>query len=364
MIYVLLPAMIGILFITSAVCFLLLQYFLKYTSRKAFDIYLDFIQDEKLGPYYVSLAAKYDIAPPVDRHGAVVYRHHLTGSREWFHPIRNTHVALAYYEKYVHERDKIELERFLKLVDALAKHGVQLEDGSVIWYYPPYQKFEGQKVPWTSAMSQGQILGVLARAYQETGSQEYIDLAFRVLKSFENTIEDGGVRYEDTFGVFYEEFAFWENDHRYHTLNGMLSSLFGVFDLWKVTRDEKAREVFDTGVSTIRKNLKRYNFPFCSSYDLRHLVGDDELPEFDARYNAVHVAHLRILSRMTGDDYFESISDLWDEKLKSTKNRLRLTVWYARFKVRDVRREIHRFGVVDAFRSLAVRFIEKTRQQN
>lgn len=346
--------------ILAFIFYILSDFYKKYTSYKKYKVYLDFIDTDAPGPYQVSLHEKYDLNPPKDEHGAIVYQHYLTGPKPVVHPIRNTHVALAYYERYINEGDQEDFIRFKNVLDTFIKYKVELDNGSVIWYYPPYKYYENQKVPWTSAMSQGQMLAVLARAYYHTNDDSYRILGEAVLKSFETKIEDGGVVYEDNFGLFYEEFSYWEKEKRNHTLNGMLSALFGIFDFHKVTGNEKAKIILDRGVATIKKNLILYDQIYCSSYDLRHLI--DPINNFvllQGRYNAVHVGHLRILHKITGDDYFLAFAELWDIKLKDSVNRLRLTGWYLRYKLFNIKAEARRFGWFNVLWSNYLRFKKK-----
>ena len=84
--------------------------------------------------------------------------------------------------------------------------------------------------PWPSAMSQGLALSVLARAYKNTEDSTYIVSARKAILSFGKTIEEGGVRTNNTFGVFYEEYPLGSNST--HVLNGFIYSLYGLYDLY------------------------------------------------------------------------------------------------------------------------------------
>lgn len=360
MIFYLLLFLLVLLISIGLAFYVLRDFYIKYTPFKKYKIYLDFIKKDQPGPYQVSLAEKYDLNAPKSENGAIVYKHYLTGDKAIVHPIRNTHVALAYYEHYINENDEADLQRFLDLFEAFLEHKVVLSNGITLWYYPPYKYYENQKVPWTSAMSQGQMLAVLARAFFHTKDQKHLEIGKSVLKSFQVTIEEGGVVYEDDFGVFYEEFAYWEEDKRNHTLNGMLSALFGIYDFYKVTGLLEAKSVFDIGVKTIKTNLHLYDHGYCSSYDLRHLV--DPVNNFvllQGRYNAVHVGHLKILHTMTDDDYFLAYAEQWDRKLKDPINRLRLTRWYVKYKLFEVRTDINRFGLFKVLIGNFKRFLKK-----
>jgi len=287
---------------------------------KAFTV--EYLGRPELGPYYMDLTEKMVDHPRRDERGGILELYRPTGE-VYFHPIKNTHYAFGLYAQYLDSGSTEKQQEFLKAADAIIASGVLREDGSRVWYYP-HQYSPGQRTPWISAMAQGQVVGVMARAFELTGEARYLDCAREALVPFTKRIEEGGVCSDDqSLGVFYEEYAHAGKGYQHHTLNGMTSALFCIHDFWKRTGDEDARRLFDRGVATIRRNLPKYDFPFCSAYDLRQELGWPR-PVFSAHYNAVHVAHLRVLARMTGDAYFEGVADCWDRKLRDPCHRLRL----------------------------------------
>lgn len=315
-----------------------------------------FLVRRELGPYYVSVAAKIGEARERDQHGGVLYRQH-PGAPAWLHPTKSAHHAFAHYERYLAEGRAADRAELLCVAEALVKGAVRQPDGTATW---PYHSsfFPGQRVPWLSAMGQGQGIAVLCRAWEETGDAAFLDTAKSALGVFSRDVADGGVRCADPRrGVFFEEYAFHEEGRRHHTLNGMMAALFGVYDLWKAAGDEAARRIFDEGAAAIRANLAAFHFPFCSSYDLRHEHG--QRPLFQARYNAVHVCHLRILAAMTGDGYFAAVADLWERTLTDTINRLRLASWYLGWKTADVALAVRRHGLVGGVGDNAARLLRR-----
>jgi heparosan-N-sulfate-glucuronate 5-epimerase len=304
-------------------------------------ICIDYIGRAELGPYYLGLSHKLDDAGrTVDETGAVVVRD--ASGRQWLHPVGTAHRAYAYYERYLEKRDESDRATFETIAMALIAGAEVQADGTLCW---PYwiAGTRNQKLPWLSAMAQGQAIGVLCRAYQETRRPEFLAAARSALRAFCKDIGEGGVRCLDPQrGVFYEEYAYHEPGSQHHTLNGMTAALFGVYDLWKISGDNTARQIFDAGVATLRRNLAAFHFPFCSSYDLRYEHG--QMVSFNPHYNSVHVAHLRVLAALAGDSYFSAVADLWDTTLRDSGNRLRLTLWYLRWQISEAGRLSREFG--------------------
>ena len=293
-----------------------------YAEPKIYS--LEFLDQPSLGPYYMNLDHKLVDYPNRDAHGGILETYE---NQEYFHPIRNTHYAFALYARYLDNDIEDDKNEFLRIADAIVANGIKRDDGARVWHYPQ-SFFPGQETPWISAMAQGQIIAVMARAYECTNNESYLKVAHEAFLPFLKPIADGGVRSDDQLlGIFYEEFAHKECYYQHHTLNGMLSALFGLYDYWKLTGREEVRDAFDLGVATIRRNLVHYDKPFCSTYDLRHVIGNVP-PLLVARYHAVHVGHLHILSAMTEDGYFDGVADCWSRKLGDKINRLRLAVAY------------------------------------
>ncbi|MCB2211492.1 D-glucuronyl C5-epimerase family protein [bacterium] len=324
-------------------------YFKNDTRRKVTPIRLDYLGTDKLGPYYLNPATIEELSTePVWAE---------TDGRRWLHPVRTCHVANKHYRQYLDTGNEVYRTHFLKLTETLIEHADE-DRSALIWPYP-ISYYPDQQVPWISSMAQGLVIAVLARAYETTRDDRYLELARRTMLTFERDVRDGGVRYEAARGVFYEEYAFVEENKQHHTLNGMLAALFGLYDLHKVCGDEHAKELFDQGVKAIRDNLPAFDLHFLSSYDLRHEYG--EPPLFLSRYHQMHVGQLTILAEMTGDPYFQGVADVWDRKLFDPINRLRLTAWYAGYLYRDIRNRIDEKGVKGVAKRLADRALSRVR---
>ena len=302
-----------------------------------------FIDTNLVGPYYVSLKAKMVEYPDRDKYGGILGVNPLNNTK-FFHPIKNSHYCMALYEIYLENKDESLRDEMIKIGNAIIMNSVDTDYGGKVWPMP-LQFHKNQQLPWISAMYQGSIIGALVRLYEVDPKDEYLYIAKQALKAFTKPIREGGVISDDiSEGEYYEEYAYKEIDKQRHTLNGMLAALFGIHDLWKKTKDEEAKRLFDKGVKTIKENLIKFDLPFCSTYDLRYKQGD--VPVINPRYNAVHVAQLHVLAKLTGDDYFAGIADCWDMKLKDRINRLRQTFHYFRLKAYSMYEEAQWLGVL------------------
>jgi len=334
-----LPVIIIIAAVLAA-CMVVYRVYRRQTREYEITPRLDFIGTERLGSYYTALKQKIPFDFPKTEKGGYMTRNPATG--DWFfNPVTTAHAAHAHYEVYLETGDGAQRAEFLRLAEALLAHAMKRPDGALVLEYDA-RYCGNQSGSWLSAMAQGHAIMVWLRAYEETGQDRWAESARRAAVPFTEHVWQGGVRCEDRWGVFYEEYAFSEPGRQRHTLNGMLSSLMGLYDLWKVTREEQYRALFETGVATIRRCLTLYEFPFCTAYDLRHLQG--ELPLMQSHYHCVHVAHLKILHAMTGDEYFRDVAARWRKTLASPYNRWCLFVHYLIWKTADFRNDARLAG--------------------
>ncbi|MCB9911373.1 MAG: hypothetical protein H6827_00105 [Planctomycetes bacterium] len=294
---------------------------------------LEALNTKRLGPYYTSLKKKLPVRFPRDKDHACLTQNPVTG-RSFFNPIATAHAAHAHYEVYLQRNEPEHRAEFLRYAQALRVKAESGREGGLVLPFTDVH-YLGQQIPWLSAMAQGHAIMVWLRAWEETKAEVWLGSAEAAAVPFTRDVADGGVRCEDVYGVFYEEYAFKESGKQRHTLNGMMSSLMGLHDLWKVTGKEQYRGLFMTGVNTLRKCLTMYQFPFCTAYDLRHLQG--QLPIMQAHYHAVHVAHLTILHAMTGDPYLLAVAEAWKTMLASRYNRLCLFLHYVNAKRCDMK---------------------------
>lgn len=187
-----------------------------------------------------------------------------------YQPVGIAHYALGNYELYLQTSDVKYKKTFLRQANWLCKNlairKISVDSVFGVWEY----KFDLDsyllKAPWPSAMSQGEGISVLLRAYQLTNDEKYLKCAKLALESFEVSLKKGGVRYEDNRGfVWYEEYP---ADPPPHVLNGLIFALFGLYEFYKVTDDSEALNLFNQGIQTLEANLYLYDLGFWSSYSL------------------------------------------------------------------------------------------------
>jgi len=162
--------------------------------------------------------------------------------------------------------------------------------------------------PWASAITQGQSISLLLRAYHATGDGVYLTAAENATKPLTKSVADGGL--VDTFQghPVYEEYP---TTPPTFVLNGFMFTLIGLYDLAPFY--SPAQQLYDRGMKTLDFILPYYDLGDLSSYNLGRLTEPPSVIVRPADYHAVHVEELRVLETigLPGDKIVPFYSSLW-----------------------------------------------------
>ena len=217
-----------------------------------------------------------------------------------YNPVTVCCYALANYHMYVTTENSTFREAFLLQAKWLVKNAEQKGNFSV-WEYkfdePDYYLHFNLTNPWVSAMAQGLGLSVFSRAYALTGNTTYLDTAETAMRSFDIEMNSGGVRYTDSDGVWFEEYAD-EGALSGKVLNGFIFALLGLYGYSFLTNSGEAYAMFWEGALTLSANIHRYDSGSWSYYDLlyHYIIPLD--------YHKGHINQLRIMYELTNIENF------------------------------------------------------------
>lgn len=221
--------------------------------------------------------------------------------------------ALSFYasKDLIKSNEKI---KFLYLADYLCNCS-DVEGGG----YPARYDFIHRRViylhePFFSAMTQGQILSVLARAFLLTGDEKYkisMDKIFKFMVSNCKTDLSQFTKSYPCLKEFKNNIIFEEFVHKTdsYVLNGDLFAIAGIHDYYEVTGNADAKLAFDAACESIKILLPYYDFYGISSYDLLHYVCG--IPAF-LKNPYAHDYHIAILDAL----YFWTKNDIFKEYSK------------------------------------------------
>ena len=290
----------AVLLLTIFVAFLLFYFHriwhFSLIPRYSDKFSLEFFEDKHglVNPlYYWNYIAKGIFRPGLykfDKEGVFVF---YTNNNAYYHPAAIPQVFLSFLFEQTADPSKDkrkEMDAQLKWIVANAK---EVGDDQLAWYY--LFDYHGAKAPWTSGISQGFMISVLTRASLLYQDIKYLEMARKAFNFMDKSIEEGGHRFsDDQYPLFYEE----GHNHN-HILNGHIFSLFGVYDLYMVTKEEKYKSIFDRGLVSIKKNIKDFTLGFFSKY-----AGKTKETSNNS-YHHLHINLMKAIYIITGDTFFK-----------------------------------------------------------
>jgi D-glucuronyl C5-epimerase C-terminus len=254
---------------------------------------------------------------PKDARGVVLVDYGGTLGRQ-YNPVTVSQAAIAYYNAAVHSTEPLaqkNADRQALLVQAewLVAH----QDSSGRWLYRfPWQ---GQPVPWVSAMAEGQAISALIRANAIFPDARYTRAIAKARGSFHRDWSLGGVGEWTTLGskkyLVYEEYM---RPFSPRTLNGWMFAMAGLYEAAVYLGDTQARyelENPDRGYAALKALLPYYDTGKWSTYNLKTF--DLAKNGIGARrhYHVLHIKQLRWFTKVTRDPFYQSYSDRWQRYL-------------------------------------------------
>lgn len=265
----------------------------------------------KLDRYYLDFSSKANYPGLFSKEGIPLYSYR--GLPHIEHPIVIAQYALGLYEILFSSnfKDKILITKFLKIAQWFEMNNVCVKGGKG-WYiktkYPEYNL----NSPWISAMAQGEAISVLSRASILTKNYTFEQLANEAIRPFELEVKDGGlINYFNSIPI-YEEFPTPKKTMA--VLNGFLFSLFGIYDLYLLNENKKAKNLFVKGIDSLKKILPYFDLGNWSRY---YLFDYPNKYYSSFTYHILVVEQLKAMFYLTGDKYFWEISEKWDDYANS-----------------------------------------------
>jgi len=209
------------------------------------------------------------------------------------------------------------LAQFFQAADWFVTH----QDPRGGWPIPVRRKFGPTFYPvlesgWYSAMGQGHALSLLSRAYSITSNNTmYAEACAKAVDTiFDRSGQDHGVRavFMDKY-VWYEEYPTTPSSF---VLNGFMYSLLGLYDVKSIGvamgAGEKAKELYDEGLKSLKAMLNLFDTGSGTMYDLRHITLPGISPNL-ARvdYHVTHINQLLMFATFEKDPIFETTANRW-----------------------------------------------------
>ncbi len=232
-------------------------------------------------------------------------------------PAEITWTAQLLWERYMYNsNDSLAYRRFLQYAQWLKENITVDKSCYGCWKYNfPIKRTNINLSPgWVSALSQGHGISVLAKAFQLSGDSSYIKAAFLALEPFKRTVFENGVLRPEI--RFYEEYP--TKPEGTYVLNGFISSLLGIYDLFRITRDTTAFRLYNDGLMTLKIILPKYDIGFWSRYSLTKKRNIQNRFDISSPfYHRLHIVQLISLYNLTGHKDFLFFAMRWEKEESS-----------------------------------------------
>ncbi|MGH9643404.1 MAG: D-glucuronyl C5-epimerase family protein [Terriglobales bacterium] len=282
----------------------------------------------QFAPYYMSFREKADYAGPHDAVGIPMLDYRGAIGPQ-YNPIAIAQWGLGNYNRFYETRDAARLQKALKAAEWLVSHLEQNPHGLLVWnHHFDWEYRNTLKAPWYSGLAQGQGVSMLLRAHAQTGDIKFQRAAEQAFVSLTKPTAEGGVLFED------DEKNLWIEEYLVrpptHILNGFMWALWGVFDFSRACADARARQIFDRGITTLVRNLSRFDTGYWSLYE----QSGTRLKMLSSPfYHRLHIVQLRVMANLTGERPFAEFADRWESYTRQRTNRTRALIQKSVFKL-------------------------------
>lgn len=297
----------------------------KVTNEAYDDTIIDYHFNLKSLPYgelhhqYPNLTGSYNYLP-TDSNGVPLY---IRNGISHYHPVLIANRCLDLISDYRISGDNKYLQRAIISAETLRSHALRYEQGLYFPYTFDYDAMEKPgyhlSQPWFSGMAQGMLLSIYCRLYYLTNDPLYQEVADSVLTSLKDYTSPYSTVFISTDdGVGLGAGYFWLDEYPFpehlYVINGSIIGSMGFYDHWWVFGDRYSKTMMSRELSSIKDHILLYRNPNnISYYEIRFNT-------CNPNYQAVHVSLLNDCSRISGDPFFQAVSDLLRSDYSLTPN--------------------------------------------
>jgi heparosan-N-sulfate-glucuronate 5-epimerase len=232
-------------------------------------------------------------------------RAHRRTVGEYYKPALSAWWGLLKLGHYLRHQDERSLNDFFTQLDWLECNAVLNADGSVVWPNL-YNSREGsivQRSPWVSAYDQGLAISAVVRGYRLTGRTKLLELLQGASGVFEKPAAEGGVRIPWAQGALYAELPAGSAPG---ILDGFMTSLLGLYDLFAETDDARVFKLFRDGIDGLKHALPQWDYRGRWSWYASHAYLSPP------SYHQIHRLQLQVLARLAQEPSLAAFADRWD----------------------------------------------------
>ena len=224
---------------------------------------------------------------------------------DYYKPALSAWWGLVKLGHYLRHNDRPSLEAFLIQLDWLERNAVMYPDGSVVWpnNFDCLQGSTLLRAPWVSAYDQGLAISAVVRGFRLTGRNRLLDLLHGAARIFELSPPEGGVRIPCKQGSVYAELP---GGPVPGILDGFMTSLLGIYDLFAETEQPHFLQLFREGIKGLQHTLPQWDYRGKWSW-----YGSQAYLSPPA-YHHLHRVQLQVLAKLADEPSLAAYADRWD----------------------------------------------------
>jgi hypothetical protein len=303
-----------------------LRYAIRALHREIFQFRFDYPLEivpeagpkESLHYYLYSEKLSWSVMS-MDSAGIPRARGRLTG--EVYKPAYIAWWGLVNLGHFLRHKDEASRDVFLNQLNWLEFHAVKRADGAVVWPNP-FDCVQGAtvlKAPWVSAYDQGMVISALVRGYRLTRRPQLLDLLEQACKIFELEVSENGVRISLGSSALYAELPGGPSPG---ILDGFMTSLLGLYDLFVETGDRKVEQLFEQGIEGLKCSLHAWDYQNKWTWYGAHAY------LCPPSYHCLNRALLTTLARLSSEPRLAQYANYWDPHQLSAFGRTEIFVGF------------------------------------
>jgi len=253
-----------------------------------------FFSKDRVSGYYNDLTNKVISSHLFDEEGIPINKAANKNQKRIIHfPITIFQYGLGCYDYYLKTSNSLYKNKMISTADWAIKN--LRDNGSWNSFGCLYYSCA------VSSMAQGEGVSLLARAYNETNNKIYLESAIKATNFMLQDIDNGGTaQQKDDILVLYEY------PNKNVVLNGWIFSAFGLYDIWKLTNENKYGSAWHGAVKGIKEYLPKFDSGIWSYYSLD---GKYASPF----YHKLHIELLKALNQLSPDEIFNLYISNWSK---------------------------------------------------
>lgn len=257
-----------------------------------------FVSIHDISGYYNDLSKKVTFNKKTEKTIAYIPMFTNDYGKKVVFPIQIIQYALGCYELFLKTNNDLYIKKMIHCSDYVLN--LINDDGSISCMY----FVKGLNNPY-SAMCQGECVSLLIRVFKETKEQKYLDGAKKVY-SFLIDSNNVNAVIKSFNGL---NNCLFEYPDKGIVLNGYIFALFGLFDMYLLTRGEIERLIFESSLKSLKNIMPLFVCDEWSYYDLdKHYAS-----KF---YHKLHINLLLALNLICENQFVDYVN-IWGKGLKN-----------------------------------------------